>query len=374
MSAIAAPVEVPLHRRPAVRWAAGIVAAILALNLVAIVLDGFFAGPQGRPSSSYATTSRGLAAYAELLDRLGHPVTQLRRAPTAGDLPADATVVLLDPATAVGSADVAALRAFVAAGGRLVAGGADTGSLASALAGAPVDWVAHGARSARADGGAAPAGVRTVLGLGRGGYRCAGALVGPPGDALLCGARGGRVLLLADSSPLSNALLDRADNAALGSALAGPRGRPVVFVESVHGYHGATGLAALPASAWWAIGLLGLAAATYLLARWRRLGPAVLEDELPAPPRREHVDAIAAALLRTRDAAPAAARLRGAARAIVARRAHLGADAGDAPIERAARALGLRDEDVALLIGDTAGQADLIGLGRLLAHLRTEGT
>jgi hypothetical protein len=375
MSAISAPVEMPLHRRPAVRWAAGIVAVLIALNLLAVVVASFLVEPSGPASSSYATSSRGLAAYAELLSRLGHPVTQLRRPPDDAVLAPGSTVVLLDPATTVGPSDLAALRRFVAGGGRLVAGGAGTAGLASALAGTPIDWIDGGPRFARTAG--AVAGVGTVQTAGAGRYDCRQAgrvLAGPSDAALLCAVRGGRVLLLSDSSPLNNSLLARADNAALGVALAGARGRPVVFAENVHGYRTATGLAALPSQAWWAVGLLALAAVVYLVARWRRLGPAVLADEIAAPARREHVDALAAALGSAGDRAPAAARLRDAARAIVIRRGGLRPYPADSQLEDAAARLGLGEHDVALLIGETARGEDLVGLGRLLAHLRSEGT
>ncbi len=366
MTTVSAPAELPVLRHPAVRWGAGFVAAVVALMLLVTLLDALLPAPSGPASSSYATTSRGLAAYAELLSRLGHPVSRLRVSPSAATLDPGSTVVLLDPATGVAPRDVAALRRFVAAGGHLIAGGQDTQALASALAGARVAWVPFGPRVAHPPG---LPGVRAVLTNGDGSYTC------PDGaGALVCPAQGGRVTLLADSSPLTNALLARADNAAFGNALAGPADRPVVFVETVHGFHSATGLAALPSSGWWAVGLLLFAGLVYLVARWPRLGPAVEPDTFAAPPRREHVDALAAALASARDRGAAVARLRTAARAIVTRRAGLAADADGDPLARAAVALGLGDTDVALLIGETARDEDLVGLGRLLAHLRSEGT
>ena len=74
-------------------------------------------------------------------------------------------------------------------------------------------------------------------------------LAGDEGTLLLVEPAGrGRIALLADTSPLQNRLLGEADNAAFALALSG-RG-PLTFVESVHGYGPARGLAALrPASA-----------------------------------------------------------------------------------------------------------------------------
>lgn len=374
MTTVSAPVEIPLLRRPAVRWGLGFVAFIVALNLLAVAIGSFLPAPSGPAASSYATSSRGLAAYAELLSKLGHPVTRLRETPDRAELDPRSTVVLLDPQGDVGPQDVAALRNFAAAGGRVVAGGADTAQLATALAGTTITWTPDSAAIVR---GSSIPGVRRVVTDGAGRYDCSlgegRALVGVPRGAVVCSV-GGRIVLLSDSSPLTNQLLGRADNAALGAVLAGAAGRPVVFAETVHGYNAATGLAALPAEAWWALGLLGLAGVVFLVARWPRLGPAVAAGDAPAPPRRAHVDAVASSLARAGDAAPAAARLRSAARTVVTRRAGLPPDCGGEPLRRASLALGLSDEEAALLISETARGDDLVGLGRLLAKLRSEGT
>src|SRR5204862_7578932 len=83
--------------------------------------------------------------------------------------------------------------------------------------------------------------VRHVETAGLSAWRSAGraqSLLGRGGAVVLAGASvgNGRVLLLADPSPLQNRLLGRRDNAELGLALAGPPGRPVAFLESYHGY------------------------------------------------------------------------------------------------------------------------------------------
>ena len=124
--------------------------------------------------------------------------------------------------------------------------------------------------------------------------------VGPAGAPLVVVARSGAgsVALLADASPLQNRGLGSADSAALGLGLAGDR--PVAFLETVHGYGVSRGFSALPTRVKWS--LLGLLAAG-LLALWtagRRLGPAEDDDTPPAPARIEYVDALAAALARTK--------------------------------------------------------------------------
>ena len=99
------------------------------------------------------------------------------------------------------------------------------------------------------------------------------------GDRVLLGGTqtgsggGDEQMLLADGSPIENARIGEADNAAFGLALAGPAGTPVVFAEGVHGYGESRGLGALPGR--WKVALfgLGVAAIVFAWARARRLGP-----------------------------------------------------------------------------------------------------
>jgi hypothetical protein len=179
----------------------------------------------------------------------------------------------------------------------------------------------------------------------------------------------GRVYLVADSSPLSNRLLATADNAALGAALAGPVGRRVAFAETVHGYGQQRGLAALPQRWKWVLAGLLLAALAWIASRLRRLGPVEQEARELPPPRRAYVDAVAAALARTRRPADTAERVRQAARARVARRAGLGSDPGEESIVRAAATLGLSDEEAAALTRPAReDDEDLLLAGRALAR------
>jgi Domain of unknown function (DUF4350) len=286
------------------RRSLAILAGALALFVAAIVVvDRFTAAPHGPESSSYATTGAGLAAYASLLARDGHPVRRLRAAVAAAPPPVGDTVVVLDP-DAMEPAEARAIGAWVRRGGRLVAGGARSAWLREVVGSAP--RYATGAPAARAPLApvAETAGVRSVRSLG-GAWRGAGSAlpaVGPASAPLLLVARAARgsVALLADPAPLQNRLLGAADDAALGLALAGPRGRPVAFLETVHGYGAARGLAALPSRVLWMLAGLGLAALTALWAAGRRLGPPEDAERPLPPPRSEYVDALAAALERTR--------------------------------------------------------------------------
>ena len=334
-----------LPRTTAARVVAGVVAFLVALNLVALVISFLRPEPSGAEGSAYATQPRGAAAYAELLRRAGHPVELLREPLAEARLPASrSTLVVLD-APRLDADERAALGRFVRAGGRLVLGGALAGR--GIVPRAPL-WVPEGPRTARPNV-AVPetSGLRSVASAGEGGFSALGGAQPALGDApaLLAVARAGRgrALLLADSSPLQNRLLAQADNAALGLALAGPAGRPVTFAESVHGYGRATGLAAIPVRWRFALAFAVLAGLLWLLSRARRLGPPELTGELPTPARREHVEALALGLRRARDAGAALAPVQAAARAQVIRRAALRA--------RRARRRGARRRAAARLRG-----------------------
>jgi len=301
----------------------------------------------------------------------------VRAAPGDASLDPDATVFVLEP-DRVTAGDGDALRAFVESGGRLVAGGPDPSWIGGIVDGAP-DWASSGDRLlhplAPAPEIASVAAVRTAAdgAWGRNG-RTLPLLGGESGPALVSARAGsGRALLLADVSPLQNRLLDEGDNAALALALAGERGRRVIFVEGVHGYGEARGLAALPSRWKWAIGGLGLAALVLIWALGRRLGPPEDERRPLPPPRRLFVDAQALTLSRTGHPAAAVEPVRAAARDRLARRAALPHEAVERDLRAAAVRLGLPDDEAEALLGDPAS-ADVLATGRALARLNGGGS
>jgi hypothetical protein len=359
-----------LPRKPAARVLVAVVACFVVLNVVALVVSSLRPEPGGANGSAYATQPRGAAAYAELLRRAGHPVTYLREPLDAARLDPEATIVLLD-APAPAGAGRAALARFVRAGGRLVAGGEDAGR--GVVPRAP-RWAPKGPRSWRPSVPVSEtSAVGSVASAGEGGFAWLGGTLPALGErpALLAVARSGRgrALLLADAAPLQNRLLARADNAALGLALAGPSRRPVTFVESVHGFGERTGLAALPARWRFALAISVLAALLWLASRARRLGPPERSGGDPAPARREHVDALALALRRVPDPAVALAPVQAAARAQVIRRAALAPDAPDDAVRAAALRLGFEEDEAAALTGER-GADEALALGRALARGR----
>jgi len=341
--------------------AIGLVVAIVVVNLVLRFLGSVTGGTPGGPeSSSYATAAEGTAAYAELLGRTGHDVDQLRETPHAARLASDETAILLDPLGVAGR-DADALRAFVAGGGRLVAGGVVLDWLGRIVKAAPAGEVESGV--------VVRAGRLTLRTGGGDGWRKPGSMrvVAQRDGAIIVASErvgSGTVVALADPSPLQNYLLDRRDNAAFGLQLAGG-GRRVAFLESYHGYGRSSGLRALPLA--WMLLLSGLALAglVYLVARGRRLGPPeVTERELP-PPRREYVDSLAGVLART-TREEAVAPVRRSAREALLRRAGLPTDAGDDAVRAAARRF---DIDPNTLLAPARTDDDVLAIGRALARI-----
>ncbi len=284
-------------------WPAAVAVLVVLVLALLLLPDAFAPAPSGPAGSTYATAPQGVAAWAELLARAGHPVAPLRVTLDRARLPAAATLVVL-AAPAPNGAEVRALRRFVAAGGTLVLGG-------DGLPGAPL--LPHPPRLGSAGstvavpvaGAPEVAGLRRVQTAGDQAWTGGGQplLVRRGGGALLVLRRvgTGRIALLADPSALENQLLASADNAQLGLNLAGPAHRPVLFAEAVHGFGTATGVAAIPTRWWITFAGLLAAAALWAVARGRRLGAPERPAPAPPPPRSAYVQALASALVRARD-------------------------------------------------------------------------
>jgi len=279
-----------------------VLALIVGLNLVLASLKMITGGEPGGPvSSSFSTGGTGLEGYADLLREAGHPVTRLRSKTATSNLPTDATVVVADPQKLTQSEGLALLR-FVQGGGRLVVTGRAGATLVAAATGTSIEH--HGMeRSDRVpvwvpthDTGAA----RELAGDRGGRWVDVGRLLPLAGDdqgpSIVAADVGeGHLVAVADTAMLQNSQLGQADNAALGLALAGSPKRPVIFVESVHGY-AAAGLKSVPSSWKWAALGLAVALAIGLWSFGTRFGPPEPQQRDFPPPRRDHVEAVAAAL------------------------------------------------------------------------------
>jgi uncharacterized protein DUF4350 len=346
--------------------------AVLAVLTLISTAPERGSGPDS-PSSSYSTGPTGSGAYAEVLARFDHPVERIRGGLDQARLDPDSTLVILD--AELTEAEVPVVAGFLRAGGRVVAGGV----LADGWLGDVVDDPpSFGDRPVEVAVPAAPApeteGVATVRLGGLGSFAEPGGLEPLLGerDGPVVAAAGvvgdGRLVVLADTTPLSNLLLGVADNAAFGLGAVGPAGTPVAFAEGPHGYGSGKGLAALPGR--WRLALLGLAlsAGVWLVARSRRLGPPEDEFRDLAPRRRAYVDALAATLGRTGHPVVAAEPVRLRARSLLARRAGLPPDATDDALRPAAARLGLPADEVEALVG-MHGDAGVLAAGRALARL-----
>jgi hypothetical protein len=362
-----------------VRIAGILVGGLIGFSALANLVEHLTPTPHGPRSSSYATSPEGLAAYAELLGASGHSVRRVRRSPAGAGLDPASTAILLDP-DPMSDRDVAALRAFLRRGGRLVAGGAYPDRWLEKLIEPAPDWTIRPAGRARPIVPAPEvAGVSTVESAGPGSWRedtgqAMPVVGGSEGSLIAIASVGrGRAILVADPSPLQNRLLDHADNATLGLALAGDKTRTVRFLESVHGYRPASGFAAVPWSWRFALGGLALAALTLMVARGRRLGPPEAEGRELAPPRRVYVESLGAVLARTKRPGEALEPVRAEVKRLLARRGDLTAPEDHGALRDAGRRAGLSDEEVASVLGELGGKAGVLATGRALAKLEAAG-
>ncbi len=357
---------------------AGVLAGIVALNLLAAGVDHAVGrDPSGVAGSSFGTQDAGLAALAALVAHFDHPVERQRGALTTSVLDPASTLFVIEPQTLT-AADDARLLEFVTAGGRLVIGGSDPFYLHN-LRDRPPAWAATGSTTYdRID--PSLGGARNVAAAGQGSWADHGSgvvLARSGGTVLVTADRVGRgaVLFLADASPLENAYLGEADNAAFALGLAGAPGRPLVFAEGTHGYGRRRGLGAIPSP--WKLALVILVAAAVVIAwsRGRRFGPPDRPAREMHPARAEYVRALAGSLERTRDPAAALAPMQAWARSEIGRRAHLPADATLEQTDRAAIRLGLSDADRAALWHPPTDDESALALGRLASRLsQREGT
>jgi hypothetical protein len=356
-----------------------VVGVLIVINLVAAGLDRAVGGnqPGGTPGSSYATAPDGLAAFRTLLTRFGHDVSVQRGTVSRQHLDPETTVFVIEPSELTAD-DSAALLEFVTQGGRLVIGGRTPFYLRN-LRDDPPRWQFTGDTSwTEIDPSLAD--VREIQSAGEGSWSSPGTstvLVGAADRALLTQEHvgAGDIAYLADASPLENAYLANADNAAFALELAGDTGRPVVFAEGVHGFDAHRGLSAVPGAWKLALILLAVAALAFVWSRARRFGPPDRNARELPPARAEYVDALSVSLERTRAPAAALAPAQRWARERLASRAGLGPAPGDEALARAARTFGCSEEEIASLLHPVSEPADVLALGRAVARIggRTGG-
>jgi hypothetical protein len=347
------------------RWwtVAGVV---LALFVLMSSLNALGRAPGGPALSANSTGGDGLAAWSELLDVNAHATAQLR---------ADLARAPLDPQTtviAIGQVftrkEIAALRRFVDSGGILVIGDLEAQATLRAFGDRAVRWEPVGGASLAITGTSL-----SVRGDGFGSWnRSSGAPL--TGGATHAGAvqvsyGRGSVVALADPSPVTNAWLDRADNAWFAVRIAGGDGRRVMFSEHGHGYGTSSGFAALPARWKTALWFAAFAAVIGAWAAGKRLGPADVATDTPPPERVRYIYAVASTLARTRDREGAADPLRARGRELLARRSGRRDLADEVSVRAAARAVGLDAADADALVAPLDDDQALVALARSVAHL-----
>lgn len=351
----------------AARVVAAVAAAVVALAALPSLLNALTgADPKGPAGSSYATAPKGAAAYAELLASQGLNVARVRQPGRDASLPSRSTLIALE--APLSETEITAARSLLDGGGRVVLGGEESTAALRALTGESFRWTPQGRRSARVESTAPEfRAIGQVQGQGRGAWAVYGGtplvVDGRATTAVTVDAGRGVVIALADTSPLTNAYLARAHNAAFGVALAGPDPSTVTFAEFGHA-GAASGLAAVPDRwktwAWFA----AFATVVLMWSRGKRFGPPV--PELSGTPIRrvQHVHAVAAVLARTRDRAGAVAPIRRRIDGHARRR--LGADGVSAETLLAA---GLRECATEAALATVATDEDVLTVGRALNEM-----
>ena len=379
----------PLRWKVVIILVGAFAAGQTALGLVGGIVGGSPAG--SGPSSSFDTSPAGTAAFAQLLTDRGFRVVRSTVPLDQATVAPGSTLFVIDPST-WSAADTRAVGSVLRSGGRVVVAGQPPGDgLLATLFGAadPPGWSAQSA----APGNSAPivtpfrtssltAGVSSVdLSYDPTGSisptgSAAPILSGPGGVYAVVNSAGatGRpdAVLLASSTPLLNASLDQADNAALALDLAGAPSTTVVFDEYDHGYgRQGSGLAGLPSWWKWALGTALLGLLVWVLSAARRFGPIEPPGRIRIPPRIAYADSVATLLA----ALPAERRVEAIGpivaegRALLCRRAGVPANASDEALSHAAVAAGVPAE-VSRPILDPH-HTDLVTAGRALAWLES---
>lgn len=356
---------------------------LLAGFLVLVVLNVALAAanellPSGRidgdDGSSFVTAPAGTAAWFELLTRTDRRPERLTSEIKPGTLDLDDTLVMIDVAFTDPST-VETIAGFVEDGGRLVATSpiGREGDLAATLLENLDINLTEDSGDRFSPPGESPAtnGVSIVTTEGRQSWTTE-----RPNQRLLTDAEGralaitlvrgsGSVVLVADTSVFSNALLAEADNAAFAVAVLG--GRQAVFDEYSHGYIDDLVVEPLLPRSWrWTLYLVATATVIFLVAIGKRLGPPERSSRPLPPPRRWFVESLATTLGRT-NVGEATDPLRKAASARLAHRTGLAPDATLEELVNAGANLGISGADVRALWQPAEDDESAMAIARVMA-------
>jgi hypothetical protein len=313
--------------------------ALAALAAVAVLT----ATANPPPEDVYASTDYGPGGYrawAALLEREGIATSRFRLRPIELDARLDTLVSAQPPLartnpSARTASDVAALAAWVRAGGRLVYLGRGVGLDAAERSSLQLPFFVPdvGARGPLV--GPLAGGVRSVRGLGVNRFLLVdhagvAALGDTNGDVVVRYPLGrGEIVAIVDPLPFSNAEIARADNARLAYLVARPRRADgvVAFDDGVHGaLIDRPWYRALPVAVRVALGFGAVAVVLALLGSALPGVPPMRLRAAREPTSVEFVDALAALYARTNAREAVAAILIADARASAARQAGLPAE------------------------------------------------
>jgi hypothetical protein len=341
---------------------------ILAMTLGRLLGGDRVGGPAG---SSYVTTAFGTAALAELLENEGLTVERLRAPVTPDRLDAKTTLILVEVGvTGLAETEARAVEAFIAGGGWLFLAGPEPSGLIADIApdDGPPQWEPDGVQLATS----------TLPGVGDIPLNGGGSFSESDGaasfledeDGVIVGITwdhgAGKVVWLADSTPLLNSGLAGGDSAGLIWSLIGER--PVVFDEYRHGFGGDTFWQLLPDGWAAALILLMVAALAWMVSYSRRLGPPEETTRKLQPERALYVESVAAILGRTMNIEDSIKPIRARFRRLLSTRAGLGPNPLDHDLRDAATALGLTAAEVNAALDDTG---DPVLAGKALSQLST---
>ncbi|MEY2570670.1 MAG: hypothetical protein QOE63_1020 [Acidimicrobiaceae bacterium] len=355
--------------------------AVVALVIVAFVLgssggDSRVTGPSLSPSS---VGGDGTKALVLLLQHVGADV---RLGDVVPQPDAEVALVLRDRLDSVQSEQ---LQAWVEAGGTLVV--ADPSSNLSALADSavPADALVRGTCTVqgiddvnRLDLGSPITGPDDAGGAM---YQVAGAAScfgdGQTAYVVSTTRAQGTVISIGGANPLTNDLLDQADNSVLAVALLAPGDHTTIAVLDPNpAGRGSTGLIDLiPTRVQQGLLQLLVAFVVYALWRARRLGRPIVERQPVAIAGSRLVDAVGRLYRRTGSTRRAAADLRADLRRLLVQRYGLPANAPpDAVAEVITLRTGLDRERVRWAVGDTPinDEATLVALAAELDSIRQE--
>lgn len=377
---------VPIGWRLLLAAVAAVAAFEVGSGLVTGIAGNAPAGDQA--SSSFSTSPSGVGAMSQLLAARGHHVERDTASLPGQNLAAEAVLFVIDP-TSWTRADNAAVARLVAGGGRAVIVGRPPSGLPGVLFGTArvPRWESGPSGVAQpATSSSLTAGLGSVSSGPTGSFEPGPAsvvLAGPHGDlAVSSGNKSGgtaasiapAAVMVASSTPFTNATLSERDNAAFVLNLAGPGSRPVVFDEYDHGYGRAgTGLAGLPSWWRWGLGVALLAVVVWMLSASRRFGPVEPSGRPLIPPRVAYVDAMATGLgsVSGDRLATTLTPLRQEGRRLLCRRAGIRVEAPDDEVAEAARQAMLPDEVIEGVLAVPQSTSGALACGRALAWLES---